>query len=59
VYIEIEAIVLSRDIPGSLSWLVKPMIRRVAKASLTNTLQQTRDAVLKSTLSSREAAVRQ
>jgi hypothetical protein len=58
VYIEIEAIVLSRDIPGSLSWLVKPMVRRVAKASLTNTLQQTRDAVLNSTLSSRAAAIR-
>ena len=45
VYVEIEAIVLSRDIPASLSWLVKPIVRRVAKASLATTLQQTREAV--------------
>jgi len=45
VYVEIEAMVLSRDIPGSLGWLIKPMVRRVAKSALTNTLQQTREAV--------------
>ena len=45
VYIEIEAIALSRDVPASLRWLVYPVIRRVAKASLTTTLEETRDAV--------------
>ena len=45
VYIEIEAIALSRDVPQSLRWLVDPIIRRVAKASLTTTLEETRDAV--------------
>ena len=45
VYIEIEAIALSRDVPASLRWLVDPIIRRVARASLTTTLEETRDAV--------------
>ena len=45
VYLEIEAIVLSRDVPASLRWFVDPVIRRVAKSSLVNSLQQTRDAV--------------
>ena len=45
VYIEIEAIALSRDVPASLRWLVYPIIRRVAKASLTTTLEETRDAI--------------
>ena len=59
VYIEIEAIALSRDIPASLRWLVEPVVRRVAKASLTNSLQQTRDAVKSScSLANRTVAVR-
>jgi hypothetical protein len=45
VYLELEAIALSRDIPASLRWLIDPIVRRVAKASLTSSLQQTRDAV--------------
>jgi hypothetical protein len=46
VYVEIEAIALSRDIPASLRWLIEPIVRRVAKASLASSLQQTREAVL-------------
>ncbi|MCU1337186.1 MAG: hypothetical protein JWO19_2767 [Bryobacterales bacterium] len=45
MYVEIEAIALSRDVPASLRWFVDPIIRHVAKASLINSLQQTRDAV--------------
>jgi hypothetical protein len=45
VYIEIEAIALSRDVPASLRWLVDPIIRRVARSSLTTTLEETRAAV--------------
>ena len=45
VYVEIEAIALSRDVPTSLRWLVDPLIRRVAKASLMSTLGEIRDAV--------------
>lgn len=46
VYIETEAIALSRDIPGSLKWLVAPIVRRVSKAALLTSLQETSDAVL-------------
>jgi hypothetical protein len=45
VYIELEAIALSRDIPVSLRWMVEPIVRRVSRNSLTTSLQQTEDAV--------------
>ncbi|MBZ5676210.1 MAG: hypothetical protein LAP61_18355 [Acidobacteriia bacterium] len=45
VYIELEAIALSREIPASLRWLVEPAVRRVSRASLSTSLQQTEDAV--------------
>jgi hypothetical protein len=45
VYIEVEAIVLSRDIPISLRWIIDPIVRRVARESLTTSLHQTQDAV--------------
>jgi hypothetical protein len=45
VYIELEAIVLSRDIPASLRWLVDPIVRRVSRGSLSTSLRQTESAV--------------
>ena len=45
VYVEIEAIVLSRDVPVTLRWMVDPIIRRVSRESLTTSMQQTQDAV--------------
>jgi hypothetical protein len=45
VCIELEAIVLSRDIPGSMRWIVDPIVRRISVASLETTLRQTEDAV--------------
>jgi hypothetical protein len=45
VYLEFEAIVLSRDIPGSLRWLVEPIVRRVSRKALSTSLQQTKNAV--------------
>jgi hypothetical protein len=45
VYIELEAIALSRDIPGSVRWLVNPIVRRVSKGSLLVSLQKTQEAV--------------
>lgn len=45
VYIEVEAIVLSRDIPISLGWIAAPIVRRVSRESLITSLRQTRDAV--------------
>ncbi len=45
VYVEVEAIGLSRDIPASLRWLIEPIVRRVSRGSLTATLRQTENAV--------------
>ena len=45
VYIEVEAIALSRDIPTVLRWVVDPIVRRVSRASLVTSLQQTAAAV--------------
>ena len=45
VYIEVEAIVLSRDIPLGLRWIAEPIVRRISRSSLTTALRQTRDAV--------------
>src|SRR5262249_19058471 len=53
VYFELEAIALTRDIPTSLRWLVKPVVNRLSINSLTTILRQTRDAV-KSLPSNRE-----
>jgi hypothetical protein len=49
VYVELEAIALSRDIPGALRWLVEPIVRRVSRSSLVLSLQETADAVRSST----------
>ena len=45
VYVELEAIALSRDIPISLRWIVEPIVRRISISSLTTSLRQTEDAV--------------
>jgi hypothetical protein len=45
VYLELEAIALTRDIPASLQWMVGPVVNRLSMNSLTTTLRQTRDAV--------------
>jgi hypothetical protein len=45
VYVEFEAIGLSRDIPASLRWIVEPIVRRTSRASLSTSLRQTETAV--------------
>jgi hypothetical protein len=45
VYLEIEAMTLSRDIPASLQWLVAPVVKRLSVTSLVTTLEKTRKAV--------------
>lgn len=45
VYMEIEAIALSREIPAAMRWVVDPVVRRVSKGSLVTSLRQTQDAV--------------
>jgi hypothetical protein len=47
VYLELEAIVLSRDIPASLRWIIEPIVRRISRASLSTSLRQTANAVLR------------
>jgi hypothetical protein len=48
VYLELEAAALTRDIPASVAWFVKPVVNHLSINSLTTTLRQTRDAVIAS-----------
>jgi len=58
VYLELEAMALTRDIPASLAWLVNPVVNRLSVNSLTTTLRQTRDAVASGRLVETAAACR-
>ncbi len=46
VYLELEAITLSRDIPQAARWVVQPIASDIASKSMVTTLRQTREAVL-------------
>ncbi len=46
VYVQCEAISLTRDIPALVSWLVKPFVTSVPRESLQNTLTNTRSALV-------------
>ncbi len=46
VYVQCEAISLTRDIPTGLNWLIAPFIESIPKESLEFTLQSTRATVL-------------
>jgi hypothetical protein len=57
VYVEVEVMALSRDVPLSLRWMVDPIVRRISRESLLISLRQTQDAVLSSAgLTDRNAA---
>jgi hypothetical protein len=45
VYAELEALALSRDIPGALRVFVTPIVRRVSRDSLATSLHQTKLAI--------------
>jgi len=45
VYLEVEVIALSRDIPPSVRWVAVPVVNHLSIASLKTTLHQTRQAV--------------
>jgi hypothetical protein len=45
VYIECRAISLSRDIPLGLGWIIEPIIQKLPKESLINTLGSTRQGL--------------
>jgi hypothetical protein len=47
VFVECEALSLTRDVPAGLGWLIDPFIEEIPKESLQFTLQATRDAVLR------------
>ncbi|MBZ5595136.1 MAG: hypothetical protein LAP39_23065 [Acidobacteriia bacterium] len=46
VYIECEAVSLTRRVPTGLGWLIDPIIRELPRESLFNTLQSTRTFLL-------------
>jgi len=48
VYVELEAVALSRDMPAALRWAVGPAVRRVSKSSMLVSLQKTQEAVFSS-----------
>src|SRR5260221_13148303 len=42
VYMQVESVALSRDVPAIFAWLVSPLIRRVSRQTLANLLYSTR-----------------
>jgi hypothetical protein len=48
VYMQVESIALSRDVPAIFAWFVNPLIRRVSRQTLANLLYATRRGLLTS-----------
>jgi hypothetical protein len=46
VYVELRAISLTRDVPSGLGWIIEPIVRKLPRQSLINTLAATRKALL-------------
>ena len=46
VYLQCEALSLTRDMPTGLGWLLRPLVTAIPKASLNRALGQTRKVVL-------------
>jgi len=46
VYVQCEALSLTRDIPYGLAWLIKPLVTKIPKQSLDRALGRTREVVL-------------
>jgi hypothetical protein len=46
VYLQCEALSLTRDMPYGMGWLLKPLVTAIPKASLNRALGQTRKVVL-------------
>ncbi len=45
VYIECRAISLTRDVPLGLGWIIEPIVQKLPRESLINTLEATRQAL--------------
>ena len=52
VYLQCEALSLTRDMPTGLGWLLKPLVTSIPKASLNRALGQTRNVVQRESKSS-------
>ncbi len=48
VYMQVESIALSRDVPAIFAWFVNPLIRRVSRQTFANLLYATRRGLLTS-----------
>jgi hypothetical protein len=48
VYVELEAVGLTRDIPVSLRWLANPLVARLSRSTMAMSLRQTREGVVAS-----------
>lgn len=46
VYMQCEAVSLTRDIPAGIGWLLRPLVTAIPKQSLTRVLSQTRNTVV-------------
>jgi hypothetical protein len=46
VYIQVESIALSRDVPAIFAWFVNPLIRRVSRKTLASLLDSSRKGLL-------------
>lgn len=46
VYMQVESIAVSRDVPAIFAWFVNPLIRRVSRQTLANLLSATRRGML-------------
>jgi hypothetical protein len=56
VYFELEAIALSRDVPASLRFIVEPIVMRISRSSVAESLKQTGQAVSQRLASNAESA---
>src|SRR6185437_9768375 len=54
MYVELEVVALSRDVPGAIRWLVNPIVRRTSRSSIYVSLQKTEEAVLEPTLDAKD-----
>ncbi len=45
VYVECRAISLTRDVPKGLGWIIEPIVRKLPRESLVDTLRATRQAL--------------
>ena len=56
VYVEMEAIALSREIPSAVRFVADPIVRRVSRNSMLTSLKQTEEAVQRNAFANRQPA---